>query len=50
MCLEKVLPLIVAILYGVTGLLYLRKGNVPACGVWISYAVANVFLVMMSQE
>ena len=44
--LVRVLPLISAILYGVVGIGYLLKKDNAWCLVWISYALANVGLVL----
>ena len=44
--LVRVLPLISAILYGVVGIGYLLKKDYAWCLVWISYALANVGLVL----
>ena len=42
---EKLLPLVVAGIYLTTGILHARKGEYPACTMWICYCVANVACV-----
>lgn len=49
-CFEKMLPVIVAVLYSVTGLIHARKGQYAMAGVWLSYAVANIFFIMIGEE
>ncbi len=50
MTLVKALPLIVAALYLTTGLIHLRKGEYAACGLWISYAVGNLFIIHLANK
>jgi hypothetical protein len=50
MTLTRILPLIVAVLYLTTGIAHLRKGEVAAFGLWLSYAVGNVFIIMMANK
>ena len=50
MNLESTLPVIVAGLYLATGLIHAGKGNWAATGLWISYAVGNVFIVSMASK
>lgn len=42
---ERVLPLIVAVLYFLTAVFHLRKGETPAAGLWLCYSVSNIFMV-----
>ena len=48
--LQKALPLVVAALYLATGLLHLRRGEYAACGLWVSYAVGNLFIISMANH
>ena len=48
MSLESILPIIVAGLYLATGLIHAGKHEWSATGLWISYAVGNVFIVLMA--
>ena len=50
MTLEKILPVIVAGLYLATAIVNANKGNWPACGLWGSYALGNVFIVMIASK
>ena len=43
---ERVLPLIVAVLYALTAVMHFRKGEEHAAGLWTCYAVSNVFMVL----
>ncbi len=46
----KALPLISAVLYGIVGVGYFVKKEYAWCLVWISYALANVGLVLAAWE
>ena len=46
----KALPLISAVLYGIVGLSYLLKEEYAWSLVWISYALANVGLVLSANS
>jgi hypothetical protein len=48
--LVKALPLIAAILYFIVGIGYAYKKDYAWCMVWISYALANVGLVLAAME
>lgn len=48
--LVKALPLISAILYFVVGIGYAYKKDYAWCLVWVSYALANVGLVLAAME
>jgi len=50
MTLIKLLPLIVAGIYLTTGILHLRKGEVAAFGLWVSYAVGNLFIIALANK
>ena len=45
MSMERILPLVVAVLYLTTSVLHARKGEMPAAGLWFTYAVGNVCMV-----
>jgi hypothetical protein len=45
MTLERLLPLIVAVLYAITAIGLFRKGEVPMAVMWLCYSVANVAVV-----
>ena len=45
MTIEKVLPLVVAVLYCLTGVIHARQGNYASAGMWASYALANCFVI-----
>ena len=45
MNLERLLPLIVAVLYAITAIGCYRKGDTPMAVMWLCYAVANVAVV-----
>ena len=50
MTFETTLPVIVAGLYVATGIIHFTKGNMPATGLWFSYAVGNIFIVMLASK
>lgn len=45
MTLEQVVVSIVTVLYGIVGVSYALKGNLPWALVWISYSMANIGLI-----
>ena len=45
MTLEQVVVAIVTVLYGIVGISYALKGNLPWALVWFSYSMANVGLI-----
>ena len=45
MTLERLLPLIVAVLYAITAIGCYRKGDTPMAVMWLCYAIANVAVV-----
>lgn len=47
MAFEKILPIVVAILYLITGVIHIRKGQYAMGSMWLFYAAANVSLVCM---
>ena len=44
------LPMLVAGMYAVTGCIHAGKGSWAACGLWLCYGLANVFLVFMENS
>lgn len=48
--LVRVIPALVAVLYGVTALGYAAKKDWPWCLVWSCYALSNVGLILVSKE
>jgi len=48
MKLEVIFPVIVAVLYLATGGIHAGKGNWATAGLWISYAIANCFIIASS--
>ena len=48
--LVKALPLIAAVLYFIVGVGYGMKKDYAWCMVWISYALANVGLVLAAMD
>tara|TARA_B100000282_G_C31468805_1_gene370308 strand:- start:246 stop:419 length:174 start_codon:yes stop_codon:yes gene_type:complete len=47
--LVKLCPLIAGILYAIVGIGYFIKKDYPWCLVWISYALANLGLVLAAR-
>lgn len=45
MTLERLLPLIVAVLYALTAMSYVSKRDWPMAVLWFSYSVGNVAIV-----
>ena len=45
MTLEQAVVSVVTILYGIVGISYALKGNLPWALVWISYSMANIGLI-----
>ena len=45
MTLERLLPLIVAVLYAVTAMGYFNKKDYPMASLWTSYAAGNIAIV-----
>ncbi len=45
MTLERLLPLVVAVLYAVTAMGYISKRDWPMAVLWLAYAIGNVAIV-----
>lgn len=45
MTIERLFPLIVAVLYAITGISYAYKNNAPLAMLWWSYALGNCCIV-----
>lgn len=50
MSLERMLPLLVAAMYAATGFAHASKGSWAACGLWMCYGLANIFIVLMDNN
>lgn len=47
---ETIMPIIVAFLYLATGLIHGYKGGYATCGLWLSYAIANCFIIFATKS
>ena len=43
---EKILPLIVAVLYSLTAIVHYNKSEYSSMALWFTYALGNIFMIM----